>query len=554
MAEEPTLPRMPAVSWDAGTQTFANTKKRARNLLNPPPPLFNNSSDPAVFSSDDDPHVDNYTHGRHKKKRYVGSWFQQQLDSSDSGFGDEARNSAKAGKRTLERQIDSGVWMGSDDSVDMDLDGSVLEFAQPEPRLPQLRRAAVPPRISESEELVKERIETAIEQGVEDIDLSALGLENVPNSTIARLSEVSYIPFVTEGVPFEQKDPSLRLYLANNPLRKAPGAVFNLEFLTLLSLRNTKISELPPSIGTLRNLQTLNLSLNRLRYLPAELLDLLTYPSKLVDLTIHPNPFHRPSEHSHNELGHGRWEIDGSEASLLQVIDCGSESTRVWLSQQAHADDFGRSQLAVPPNPEVIGWHTSLSGRSPVQYCDSRGVVTSSFRLPAANVGQEAGKLSPIVVAMEDLTNEQEQQVPSWKGSRVHSLLEVALRACSRTMQIHELPSYLPRDAPAHLAPLLQQIVAQGEDNDGLGDLPCSICKQRVIVPMTRWIEWWSLSMIETNQLLIREQQLAFDQEEKAVPFLRQGCSWGCRPGPAQVGSGFPNTLRWECRAREEWM
>ena len=75
-----------------------------------------------------------------------------------------------------------------------------------------------------------------------------MGLEELSNETISRLSEFACIPIVAEDVPFEQSDPSLRLYLAQNPLIRAPGAIFNLEFLTVLSLRNTRITELPPSI------------------------------------------------------------------------------------------------------------------------------------------------------------------------------------------------------------------------------------------------------------------------------------------------------------------
>lgn len=172
MEDEPTLPRLPTVTWDAETQSFGNTRKRARNPLNPPPPLFNGSSDPAVFSSDDDPHVDNYTQGRHKKKRYVGTWFQQQPASSDPVFGEDVRNVPHRGKRTLERQMDSGVWMGSDDSLDLDMDGSVFEMAQPEPRLPQLRRPVASSQVSEAEEIVREKIEAAVELGSEDVDLS----------------------------------------------------------------------------------------------------------------------------------------------------------------------------------------------------------------------------------------------------------------------------------------------------------------------------------------------------------------------------------------------
>lgn len=171
MAEEPTLPRLPAVSWDAETQTFKNTRKRARNHLSVPPPLFNNSSDPAVFSSDDDPHLDNYVGGRHKKKRYVGSWFQQQPASSDSTFSEESRQLPKP-KRTLERQVDSGVWMGSDGSTDLEDDDTMLDMPSAEPRLPQLRYAHAASTVPSTEALVRQKIETAVEQGIEDIDLS----------------------------------------------------------------------------------------------------------------------------------------------------------------------------------------------------------------------------------------------------------------------------------------------------------------------------------------------------------------------------------------------
>lgn len=370
------------------------------------------------------------------------------------------------------------------------------------------------------------------------------------------MSEITYIPFVTEGVPFEQKDPSLRLYLANNPLRKPPGAIFNLEFLTVLSLRRTKIAELPASIGTLRNLQSLNLSLNRLRYLPVELLDLLKYPSKLVDLTIHPNPFHRPREQQFNEISHGNWDDDGNEAALLRTIQWEDDVTRVWLSTSSSESDTGRQQPQHSP-AEISGWHVSLAGQSPVEHCDSRGTIASTFRLPTvSDPGQDVGKLSGVAVKVEEphaAQLGQDQVKAGSRRSRVHSLLELALKACSRTMQIQDLPSYLPPNAPAHLAPLLRRIVEQGDSNNNMGDLPCSVCQQGAIVPMTQWIEWWSLSRIETNQRMVREQQLAFDQDEKAVPFLRRGCSWGCQPPPRQLGSALPGTLRWEQRQLSDW-
>ena len=172
MAEEPTLPRLPAVSWHSGTQTFGNTRKRLRgDGASTGSPLFSNSSDPAVFSSDDDPNLENYTEGRHRKKRYVGSWFQQHPASGDSAFSEEARAKPK-GRRTFQRQIDSGVWMGSDASTD--LDDAVVEMGQPvSSRLPQLNVAvpAVQP-LSPAEKEARRVITRSVDEGVEDVDLT----------------------------------------------------------------------------------------------------------------------------------------------------------------------------------------------------------------------------------------------------------------------------------------------------------------------------------------------------------------------------------------------
>jgi len=56
----------------------------------------------------------------------------------------------------------------------------------------------------------------------------------------------------------------------------------------VLSLRNNHITELPHSIGKLRNLVELNVAGNQLRWLPWELLNLVD--GKLVNLSIGPNP------------------------------------------------------------------------------------------------------------------------------------------------------------------------------------------------------------------------------------------------------------------------
>lgn len=187
MADEPALPRFP--HWDSGSQSF-NARKRVRDDDAAAPEnnassasqqlFFANSSDPAMFSSDDDPNVENYAQGRHRKKRYVGSWFQQQPASGDSAFSEESRQQQqlprppKGGKRTFERQFDSGVWMGSDGSTDLELDEDLMMPPPPPSRLHQLdlNRGRQALALSRAEELAQNKIFDAVENGTEDVDLS----------------------------------------------------------------------------------------------------------------------------------------------------------------------------------------------------------------------------------------------------------------------------------------------------------------------------------------------------------------------------------------------
>jgi hypothetical protein len=168
MAEEPTLPRLPSVSWDPERQTFNNTRKRVRDGSATAP--FANSSDPAVFSSDDDPSLENYAQGRHRKKRYIGSWYQQQPASSESSMSEQSRTLPK-GKRNFERHFDSGVWMGSDGSTDIDND-MILELAQhAQSKLPTLIVQRPKIEISEAEQEARGVVQHAIEDGTEHIQL-----------------------------------------------------------------------------------------------------------------------------------------------------------------------------------------------------------------------------------------------------------------------------------------------------------------------------------------------------------------------------------------------
>jgi hypothetical protein len=162
MSDEPTLPKL---AWDPVTESFSNNRRRKRVLSSPPV-----SSDPAIFSSDDDPSAENYTQERRKKK-YRGPWYQQQL-ASDGGSQDQGEQELKRGKRTFERQYDSGIFMGSD-GTDVD---EIMENL-PSTRGPSLslrlsRMAQTERPVPTAEDLARGQIDRCLEEGEGSIDLS----------------------------------------------------------------------------------------------------------------------------------------------------------------------------------------------------------------------------------------------------------------------------------------------------------------------------------------------------------------------------------------------
>jgi hypothetical protein len=183
--EEPTLPPLKAVSWDEDSQSIANPRKRVRV---PRIHGATNSSDPAVFSSDDDPDVSKYVEGR-RKKQYVGTWFDHNPASSDSQFAETGwENGAPAAvgskpTRTFERNIDSGVFLGSDGTESDAFDVDLLDIMK-RPKLP-LRTNRVVASISEAEGALRKKINKCIESSEETIDAWGMGLDQLSSDTIA---------------------------------------------------------------------------------------------------------------------------------------------------------------------------------------------------------------------------------------------------------------------------------------------------------------------------------------------------------------------------------
>ena len=133
--------------------------------------------------------------------------------------------------------------------------------------------------INKEELLACQVISQCLEQGQEVIDLSNLGLQHLPQDIVAPLrhfiKQPNFHPNAYADAACTPLTPSLKLFLGTNQLRSIPASIFDLQYLTVLSLRNNRLEVIPPAIGRLKHLQELNLMGNSLRYLPWEILQLV---------------------------------------------------------------------------------------------------------------------------------------------------------------------------------------------------------------------------------------------------------------------------------------
>ena len=124
----------------------------------------------------------------------------------------------------------------------------------------------------------EQRIEKARQEGARYLDLSIIGLTEVPES-IASLTHLQVLYLdnnqLTEVPESITSLTQLQeLYLSNNQLMLLPESIASLTQLQQLDLRNNQLSLLPESIASLTQLQQLYLSNNQLSLLPESIASL----------------------------------------------------------------------------------------------------------------------------------------------------------------------------------------------------------------------------------------------------------------------------------------
>jgi hypothetical protein len=523
------------------------------------------SSPPPVFSSDDSREsvdVTNYESPRIHKNKRKGAWW----DTRDS-----AHASPQLKKTKFARNFDSGIYMLSDAS-------SCSDELPPAPYIPpaslrtnismhrpastqvtahddldwdmQIVRHPTPRHIFD------QHIDDGLATDQESYDLVNLNLDDTDIRRIGELNTViSHPPVYDNQLPtagqYRSLLPKLHINLGKNRLRRLVPALFNLDHLSGLYLRQNEIEELPQHISRLRKLEALDVSLNKLHYLPFDLLTLLSPHGNMTRLTLmgthllQPMSFHnfsltdyqkpeRAPLHHINSLSLDvvRQDANNQLAYLYQTLaTCRDRDQAVWRIRyfESWANSFGGGDAARECAVEDVGFyphHPSLRldalaegdvlahapryiARTLVSYYEQDGkLLMGSPQLPSSNE-----ETYPIIIE----TNQGTYGLPSspWfvppSTSKVPSLFTTTLHMALQSVEVDTIRDYLS----PYIPPSVEAILSRAEANaaHGYGVFrKCHACRKHYVVARAEWVEFWSRGSGDF------------------FPLKVSVCSWGCVP------------------------
>jgi len=463
-------------------------------------PLFSEDSSELDFQDEGD---------QPKRKRLVkGPWWD---------VGRRPRQSLRRNmmKKERFRNVDSGVWMGSDgsdESLPVDPPRMKLAFRDEHSRSQQKR----PETGNDPAAFADRVIQGCLENGREMIDLSGIGLTAISNATLAPLHQMIRHAHDDLTQPpsedlFAPLTPSIQLFLYGNLLTSLPSELFNLTDITVLSLRNNSLTEIPSSITRLPKLSELNIAGNQLECLPWELLNVLRSTEDACKVSLRPNPFRVPRLSADAELPsrideHENQTYSSSAASSL------SRELEMRFMRGRQALNGGDAD-ATPKKKRNSKEQLIFLAPSRIIFRESNGAVARSALHQGAE--DEHAWEAPVLDTQYPPMSEANSTAPS--------LFELALRSAQISYDLRDVSSELLTDTPSTVARALEQ-AAHGVE---FGNERCSTCSKSFVVARAEWLEYW-----------FHGHEYYDLSEEKILPFKRKACSWDCAKVTA-VGTAF---------------
>ncbi|KAF7196008.1 Glucose-repressible alcohol dehydrogenase transcriptional effector [Pseudocercospora fuligena] len=376
-----------------------------------------------------------------------------------------------------------------------------------------------------AETLARSIIDHCVEDGIEAVDLSDIGLTELSSSTLRPLHQLirqSHIditqpPSETEFMPLT---PSVKLFLAKNFLTSLPTELFRLENLTVLSLRSNQLTEISPCIARLRKLKELNISGNQIRCLPWELLDLLRCHDRHATVNIRPNPLLEPAQ------------ISGpSGLAKLDMVSVAKEELSRFGDTRAYCERLRticleKGALDLRTELEIRLKLGRMLRNQSVQESAQAGAEPSVCREDLIYLASSAVRYLDIdgtPASKRDASVDCTARVCDLQDhprvmNAVPSLFELATRATQAFFSLDDIPAELP----VRVRTALQQAAAGLE----IGNQQCTMCSRTFVIARAEWVEYWFSGFPSQPEL----------SQETVFPFSRKACSWRCA-SPSRMGT-----------------
>jgi hypothetical protein len=418
-------------------------------------------------------------------------------------------------KKESFRNVDSGVWMGSDGSDDS-VFGESSKTKHPV-RDEHKQQRQQPAWQDDPEAFAARVVIGCLEHGKETVDLSGIGLKALSNATLSPLHQMIKHAHDDLTLPpsedlFALLTPSIQLFLYGNLLATLPPELFHLTNITVLSLRNNSLKEIPPSITRLSKLAELNIAGNQLESLPWELFGMLRSTDDVCKVSLRPNPFKVPRL-SMSSGSPGRTNIDASQ------LDADTVSPSPLFQQLEERFIHGRQFLnggdkdATPRKKRDSREQLIFLAPSRIRYMDSDSSVVRSFTATSPDGGKTWE--TPVFEPQHPPTTQASTAAPS--------LFELTLRSAQVSYDLRDVSTTLPDNIPPNVARALEE-AAHGAE---YGNERCSTCTKEFVIPRAEWLEYW-----------FHGHEYYDLSEEKILPFKRKACSWDCAQ-VTPVGTAF---------------
>ncbi|RMZ73912.1 leucine rich repeat domain [Pyrenophora seminiperda CCB06] len=548
--------------------------------------ISKSSSPPPVFSSDDSREsvdVTNYQSPRIYKNKRKGTWWDNR----------ESAHTTPEMKRTkFSRNFDSGIYMHSDatdssDDIlpqhkspfapDMDFSDDAIDTGDAHEQNTGARASKhVAMTISAAGHAFNDQIEEGLGDNLQRYDFEGQSLCDSDISRIGDLKHVIRNPPVydnelpTEG-QFRSLEPELCIILNRNQLRQLTPALFDLTYLTSLSLRENQIEEIPQDICRLRNLQMLDVARNKLKYLPFDIIHLLQPHGSLERLTTIGNELLEPMSYSRFNSSVYIAEEEGTLYTLDALpLDLVRDDAKkqlahlydnlatfqdrdqaVWRIRyfESWANSFdGGDDARECDVDEDLGFyphHPSLNlralddhdvmarapryiARTLVSYYDQCGARLSKSQSPSLPTSDQ-DQYSVIIE-----TNRGTYGVPpsNWfepaSSSKVFPLVTASLHKALRLASIEEISNLATNNGAYEIPTVVETFLHQAEENsrDGYSVFRrCHTCSREYVVARAEWVEFWSFGPF------------------LFLPLKVSVCTWGCVP--PQIMQEPKRQLQW---------